>query len=741
MPDERTDRTNYLGLLALMMTAADAENWSYPYWNVLMLDAALSGLAWAERDGVAHLTAPTVMPTAALVTSGGLLAAGRDLDIVQTFVDDYGRETLGGPIAGLNTGVPIVDPAVAATYGTITPGGTGYAGGLFEAWFSWTDGNGGETLPSPVVSMDVPYLTGGLLSDIQVVLPSLPSAVGAAGANVYARHRSGNVVLAYRIEVASVDTITLTGVAADCYRTLPLANSTLSSRSINVTGRAANAGETPALTRFYVRPDGTAWSSGDRRLKLAGVDEWDPDTVTYPLLYTGATGELVAGYPPSISQVKAIRQTDLATETVGILPNAQIPAEIARDAEIAALLGGPYVVSGLVAAAQGAPDMTVQVSTGWAVSNTRLWNPSAAPVVTIATAHGTLGRIDLVCIDASGTIVSSGTDAACKGTAAGSPAAPADPTGYVVLAQVTVPALDTTIESGQIVDYRPLHPTLVQLDIETDAHAADDIHASASLVEVDTGTDNIKKVTPDGLAGSYAGTKSMSIIAVEQTADVITGGSKVAFVIPPALDGMDLVYANAWSNTAGVTLAPPGPLTSALGTGVGNVDNGLHKYKVTLTNATGETEAGTANAGTTVVDKAVNGKIELTAIPIGAAGTTSRKIYRTVAGGAVYKLLATIADNVTTIYTDNIADVSLGVDAPSNNTTGVTTVEVYNVTQSIDMLTTGSTIATGVNIGTPADIDELNDDVAGGDVLRIDVSSETTTPAKGLMVVLEFRLP
>ena len=39
---------------------------------------------------------------------------------------------------------------------------------------------------------------------------------------------------------------------------------------------------------------------------------------------------------------------------------------------------------------------------------------------------------------------------------------------------------------------------------------------------------------------------------------------------------------------------------------------------------------------------------------------------RIISGGSTYYLLATIADNSTTIYTDNIADASLG--AGSNGT-------------------------------------------------------------------------
>lgn len=101
----------------------------------------------------------------------------------------------------------------------------------------------------------------------------------------------------------------------------------------------------------------------------------------------------------------------------------------------------------------------------------------------------------------------------------------------------------------------------------------------------------------------------------------------------------------------------------------GNVDNGAHRYRVTFVTADGETEGGTVSSAVTVADKTVNGKVSLTAIPVGGALVTSRKLYRTAAAGTVYMLLATIADNTTTTYTDNIADSSLGAGAPSSNTT------------------------------------------------------------------------
>ncbi|MCL8207181.1 MAG: hypothetical protein K6V97_03785 [Actinomycetia bacterium] len=63
--------------------------------------------------------------------------------------------------------------------------------------------------------------------------------------------------------------------------------------------------------------------------------------------------------------------------------------------------------------------------------------------------------------------------------------------------------------------------------------------------------------------------------------------------------------------------------------------------------------------------------VSLTNIPLGPAGVVARDIYRTTAGGTTYYYLTTLADNVTTEYTDTTADSSLGTQtAPTVNTTG-----------------------------------------------------------------------
>ena len=59
----------------------------------------------------------------------------------------------------------------------------------------------------------------------------------------------------------------------------------------------------------------------------------------------------------------------------------------------------------------------------------------------------------------------------------------------------------------------------------------------------------------------------------------------------------------------------------------------------------------------------------MTSIPVApqSHGVASRRIYRTDAGGSTYRRIATIPDNTTTTYTDNIASSAAGVTAPTDN--------------------------------------------------------------------------
>ncbi len=149
--------------------------------------------------------------------------------------------------------------------------------------------------------------------------------------------------------------------------------------------------------------------------------------------------------------------------------------------------------------------------------------------------------------------------------------------------------------------------------------------ADASVSGTNTGTSTTDFVTPDALAGSYAGTKSLSVQVYDGGTDVATGDGKAYITIPESLNGMNLIRAQATVVTAG--------------------------------------------------------------------------------------------------------------------TTNATTVMIHNKTDAQDMLSGAISIASGGTVGTVGTVNTTYDDVATNDILRIDVDSVSTTAPKGLMVVLEFRLP
>lgn len=75
-------------------------------------------------------------------------------------------------------------------------------------------------------------------------------------------------------------------------------------------------------------------------------------------------------------------------------------------------------------------------------------------------------------------------------------------------------------------------------------------------------------------------------------------------------------------------------------------------------------------------------------------------------------------------------------------TTNTQDVQIHNVTDAVDMLTTKSTLDSGETgsdtAATAAVINTSNDDVATNDLLRIDVDAVQTTPAKGMIFRLQF---
>ena len=109
----------------------------------------------------------------------------------------------------------------------------------------------------------------------------------------------------------------------------------------------------------------------------------------------------------------------------------------------------------------------------------------------------------------------------------------------------------------------------------------------------------------------------------------------------------------------------PGSGVSAAEGAAGVLENKEYQYHVTYYYADGESNS---NATPTSITPSASKKVELTSIPTGGTRVTQRRLYRTAGDGSTFKLLTTISDNTTTVYSDNIADSGLGADMDTDNT-------------------------------------------------------------------------
>ena len=118
------------------------------------------------------------------------------------------------------------------------------------------------------------------------------------------------------------------------------------------------------------------------------------------------------------------------------------------------------------------------------------------------------------------------------------------------------------------------------------------------------------------------------------------------------------------------SLQQPSVLIAGTPTAGGSVTAGTHSYKVTFVATAGGETTPSAKSNVITAVTTSGQTVPLSGIPIGPAGTGSRRLYRTVAGDSgTWKFLVTLANNTATTYSDTKADGDLDTDAPSVNTT------------------------------------------------------------------------
>jgi hypothetical protein len=167
-----------------------------------------------------------------------------------------------------------------------------------------------------------------------------------------------------------------------------------------------------------------------------------------------------------------------------------------------------------------------------------------------------------------------------------------------------------------------------------------------------------------GSAWQLAGTTFTTIASAQS---VFTAGVRVATaqyenhlfvgnggVIPYKYNGTDWTRHGVYPPTVTFTAA-----TAPTGTGL----TGAYSYKMSWVNSqAAEGDVGPVSNTFT----AANENIRLTSLPVApqSFGVSSRRLYRTEAGGTTYKRVVEIADNTTTTYDDAKADGNLGSNAP-----------------------------------------------------------------------------
>lgn len=178
--------------------------------------------------------------------------------------------------------------------------------------------------------------------------------------------------------------------------------------------------------------------------------------------------------------------------------------------------------------------------------------------LTDLTAVKTLSAPDNTTISTFGATLVDDADAATARTTLGVDAAGTDNSTDVTLAGTP----DYITISGQVITRNQVDLTtdvtgvLPEANLPNASTTAQGVQENAISSEVNTGTSDTLTVTPDALAGSYAGTKSIAIQVTDGSGAITTGDGKAYVRIPSSLNGMNIVSVAA-SLTAPSTSGTP----------------------------------------------------------------------------------------------------------------------------------------------------------------------------------------
>jgi uncharacterized phage protein gp47/JayE len=223
--------------------------------------------------------------------------------------------------------------------------------------------------------------------------------------------------------------------------------------------------------------------------------------------------------------------------------------------------------------------------------------------------------------------------------------------------------------------------TIVRLWSEVFANSTEGVYLGLQLLHDDMFIQTMSSLALDR-AGDEAGRpRKAGVLATGTVRFTGTGGEYVPVgsqvgALRPAL-GDTLIFETTDDATIPSPGTPDAPTVADAATS-GNL-TGTIEWAVTFTTSGGETEIGDASNVLTLTAS----RATITVIPVGGAGTLTRKIYRRLNGGD-WKFVHELADNSTTTYTDNITDGSLGGAPPDASTAERVTVTAQAISAGGD---------------------------------------------------------
>jgi len=284
--------------------------------------------------------------------------------------------------------------------------------------------------------------------------------------------------------------------------------------------------------------------------------------------------------------------------------------------------------------------------------------------------------------------------------------------------------------------------------------------AQAAITSLGTLTTlTVDDITINGNTISSAGASTLAITP--------TAGQSITFDGTVTLDAGVILGATSITSTAFVGALTGQADTVATITGLAPDTATTQATQASITTCANLTTVGTVTSGNVdAVVSAANlttaGKIEVATVAETDTGTDAgRAVSPDGLAGSIHgeKMAQVVAFDFTTDTATgngaayfripsgmngmNLVEVAAAVITAG--TTNTTDIQIHNLTQAADMLSTvitiDSTETDSSTAATPAVIDAANDDVATADMIRIDVDAVSTTAAKGLLVTCVFQTP